>query len=143
MANFEAARIDPNLENAAKLILRLVLGALILFHGVAKIIGGNGFVAGALAKAGMPAELGYLVYVGEVLAPLLLIAGVWTRVGALIVAINMVVALLLVHTEQLMSMAKTGGYGLELQAMYLFTAIAIALLGAGSYSVGGARGRLN
>jgi putative oxidoreductase len=91
----------------------------------------------------MPEELGYLVYLGEVLAPLLLIVGVWTRVAAFIVMINMIVALWLAHTAQLMTIAKTGGYGLELQAMYLFTAIAIALLGAGRYSAGGARGSWN
>jgi putative oxidoreductase len=143
MANSDAARTDPSHEAAAKLFLRLVLGVLILFHGVAKITGGNGFVEGALAKAGMPAELGYLAYVGEVLAPLLLIAGIWTRAAALVVVVNMVVALLLVHTGQLVSRAQSGGYGLELQAMYLFTAIAIALLGAGRYSFGGLRGRWN
>lgn len=143
MANSDAARTDPSHEDAAKLILRLALGVLVLCHGVAKITGGNGFVEGALAKVGMPAELGYLVYLGEVLAPLLLIAGTWTRAAALVVVVNMIVALVLVHTGQLVSMAKNGGYGLELQAMYLFTAIAIALLGAGRYSVGGPRGRWN
>jgi putative oxidoreductase len=55
----------------------------------------------------------------------------------------MVVAVLLAHTGQLFTIAKSGGYGLELQAMYLFAAISVALLGAGRYSVSGARGRWN
>jgi len=37
-----------------------------------------------LANAGFPSALGYLVYVGEVLAPLLLIVGLWTRAAALL-----------------------------------------------------------
>ena len=143
MATSERARLAPSQDDAAKLILRLTVGVLLLFHGVAKITGGIDAIMGGLAKAGVPTAFGYLVYVGEVLAPLLLIAGAWTRVAASIMAINMVVALLLAHTGQLFALSKTGGYALELQAMYLFTAIAIALMGAGRYSVGGARGRWN
>ena len=142
MANLDAAG-SATRDDAAKLILRLVLGLLILFHGVSKLTGGNGFVFDALAKAGVPAALGYLVYIGEVLAPILLIVGAWTRVAALIVAVNMIVALLLVHTGQIYTLARTGGWALELQAMYLFTALAIALLGAGRLSLGGLRGRWN
>lgn len=130
-------------DDLGKLVLRVVLGALILFHGVSKLIHGPGFVLQALGKAGMPAFLAYGVYVGEVVAPLLLIVGLWSRVGALIVAINMIVALLLVHTSQFMSLADTGGWALELQGMYLGGAIAVLLLGAGRFSLGGARGRWN
>ncbi|WNL47704.1 DoxX family protein [Dyella sp. BiH032] len=130
-------------DDLGKLVLRVVLGALILFHGVSKLIHGPGFVVQALAQAGMPAFLAYGVYVGEVVAPLLLILGLWARVGALIVAVNMVVALLLVHTSQFLSLADTGGWALELQGMYLGGAIAVLLLGAGRFSLGGARGRWN
>ena len=130
-------------HDLALLLLRVGLGLLILAHGVAKIGSGPGFVLDLVAKAGLPAAFGYLVYVGEVVAPILLIVGLWTRVAALVVAINMVVAILLVHTTQLFTLAKTGGYALELQFIYLFVAIAVALLGAGRYSVGGIRGRWN
>jgi putative oxidoreductase len=74
---------------------------------------------------------------------LLLILGLWARVGALIVAVNMVVALLLVHTGQFLSLADTGGWALELQGMYLGGAIAVLLLGAGRFSVGGIQGKWN
>jgi putative oxidoreductase len=143
MATREARVIPSHQDDAGKLILRVTLGLLILFHGISKITGGIGFVSGALAKAGVPAELGYLVYIGEVVAPLLLIFGIWTRAAAAVVAINMVVALLLAHGSQFFTMAKTGGYALELQAMYLFTAIALVLMGAGRHSVGGTGGRWN
>jgi putative oxidoreductase len=143
MANSAAARAATDGGDLGRLILRVVLGVLILFHGVSKITGGNGFVTGALAKLGLPEGIGYLVYIGEVVAPLLLIVGAWTRVAALVVAINMVVALLLAHTTQFFTLARTGGYALELQAMYLFTALAVAFLGAGRYSLGGVRGRWN
>ena len=130
-------------DDAARLLLRVVLGVLILLHGIAKLKGGPDYIVGTVVKAGLPAVFGYFVYVGEVLAPLLLIAGLWTRVAALVVAINMVVAVLLVHMPQLFTLSKTGGWALELQGMYFFAAVAVALLGAGRYSVGGAGGKWN
>lgn len=130
-------------EDLGKLILRVALALLILFHGISKVLGGVGPIAGMLAKIGMPAALGYLVYIGEVVAPLMILLGVWTRVGGLIIAINMVVAVLLVHTAQFFTLSPTGGWALELQAMFFVAAIAIALLGAGRHSLGGPAGRWN
>ncbi|MDB5963303.1 MAG: GntR family transcriptional regulator [Massilia sp.] len=132
-----------NANDAGKLVLRAVLAAMLLFHGISKLQHGIGFVADVLAKAGLPAVFGYAVYVGEVIAPLLMLIGLFTRVAALIVAINMIVALSLVHTSQFFTLNDTGGWALELQAMYFFTAVAVALLGAGRYSAGGVNGRYN
>jgi putative oxidoreductase len=133
----------PATDDAGKLVLRVVLAILILFHGVSKVIGGVGLIAGMLAKAGLPAAFGYLVYIGEVVAPLLILIGLFTRVAALIVVVNMIVALLLVHTGQFFSLSNTGGWALELQGMYMGSAVALALLGAGRYSIGGIGGRWN
>jgi putative oxidoreductase len=130
-------------NDVGRLVLRVLLSVLILFHGVSKLIGGVGFITGMLAKAGLPGALGYLVYVGEVIAPLLVLFGVFTRIAALVVVVNMIVALLLVHTSQFFTLNDTGGWALELQAMYLGAAVVIALLGAGRYSIGGASGRFN
>ena len=133
----------PATGDAGRLVLRVVLAILLLFHGVSKVIGGVGFITGMLAKAGLPAGLGYLVYIGEVAAPALILIGLFTRAAALIVVVNMIVALLLVHTGQFFSLSDTGGWALELQGMYLGSAVALALLGAGRYSIGGAGGRWN
>lgn len=132
-----------NTGDTGKLVLRVALAILLLFHGYGKLTGGIGFVAGMLAKAGLPAALGYLVYVGEVIAPLMILVGIFTRPAALVVAINMIVAVLLVHTSQFFTLDKTGGWALELQGMYFFAAVAVALLGAGRYSLGGSPGRYN
>ncbi|MVW63650.1 DoxX family membrane protein [Massilia sp. NEAU-DD11] len=135
--------MQNQMDDGGKLLLRAVLAVLILFHGVSKLIGGVGFIGGMLAKAGLPGALAYLVYIGEVIAPLLILFGVFTRAAALVVVVNMIVALLLVHTSQFFTLSDTGGWALELQGMYLGVAVAIALLGAGRYSVGGAAGRFN
>lgn len=137
------ALADSSTADIAKLLLRLTLGLLILLHGISKIKGGPGFILDVVEKAGLPDPFGYLVYVGEVLAPILVIVGLWTRAAALVVAINMIFAVLLVHTGQLFQMSPEGGWALELQGLYLANAIAVALLGAGRYSVGGIGGRWN
>jgi putative oxidoreductase len=139
----ETTKRIPATGDAGRLVLRVVLAVLLLVHGVSKVIGGVGFVAGMLAKVGLPASLGYLVYIGEVVAPALILVGLLTRAAALIVVVNMIVALLLVHTGQFFSLSETGGWALELQGMYLGGAVALALLGAGRYSIGGAGGRWN
>jgi putative oxidoreductase len=130
-------------DDHAKLILRLAVGLLILLHGIAKLMHGVAPIVGLVTGVGLPSALAYLVYVGEVVAPLLVIVGLYTRVAALIIAINMVVAVLLVHLGQLSSLTPQGGWALELQGFYFVTAIAVAVLGAGRLSVGGSRGRWN
>lgn len=132
-----------SLSDLGKLVLRLTLGLLMLLHGIAKLKNGVDFIGPALAEHGLPQQVAYLAYVGEVLAPVLLIIGLWSRIGALIVVVNMLFAVGLMHMGQLGELGKSGGWALELQAFYLFTALSVALLGAGRYSVGGASGRFN
>ncbi|MDO8301032.1 DoxX family protein [Lacisediminimonas sp.] len=130
-------------DDLGKLILRLTLAATLLLHGVAKMISGVGPIAGMLGTAGLPTQLAYAVFIGEVLAPILIVIGVWTRMAAMVVVINMIVAVALVHSGDFLKITSTGGWALELQAFYLFVALAIVLLGAGRYSMGGTKGRWN
>ncbi|MGZ8289746.1 MAG: DoxX family protein [Telluria sp.] len=130
-------------DDLGKLVLRATLAILILLHGIAKLSGGVGFIGGMLANFGLPAFLGYAVYIGEVVAPVLVLVGLWTRPAALVIALNMVVAIALVHMPELAQLNKQGGWALELQGMFLFGALAVALLGAGRFSVGGINGKWN
>lgn len=130
-------------QDLGKAVLRIVLGALILCHGISKLISGPGFVVQMVQQAGLPQAVAYLVYIGEVVAPILLILGIWTRLAALVVVINMLFALGLVHMKQFGEMSPTGGWALELQALYLAGGVAVLLLGAGRFSFGGAAGRWN
>jgi putative oxidoreductase len=132
-----------NTEDLGKLVLRLTLGVLLLFHGTHKILTGIGPIRDMIGSHHLPDFLAYFVYLGEVAAPVLIIIGLLTRAGAILVVINMIVAVLLAHTAMLVGTNDQGGYLLELQAFYLFSGLAIALLGAGRYSIGGAGGMLN
>jgi putative oxidoreductase len=122
-------------DDAGKLILRMVLGGLILLHGIAKLSGGVDGISGMVTAVGLPQFLTYGVYFGEVIAPLLVIAGFYSRLGAAIIAINMLFALALAHRADLFSLSESGGWAIELQAMFLFTAIAVALIGPGRYAI--------
>lgn len=123
------------MQDTGKLILRLALGVMILLHGVAKLTNGIDGITGMVMANGLPPWVAYGVYIGEVAAPLMVIIGLFSRLGGLIIAINMVFALGLAHSAHLFELAGTGGWALELQGMFLFTALAIACLGPGRYSL--------
>lgn len=128
--------MNPAMQaDVGKLVLRLALGVLVLMHGVAKLRGGLDPIEGMVTAAGLPAFLAYGALAGEVLGPLMLIAGFYARIGAALIALNMLFALGLAHLGQLGQLNDQGGWALELQGMFLFTAIALVLLGPGRYSV--------
>jgi putative oxidoreductase len=118
-----------------RLALRVALGGLILFHGIAKLMGGIDPITGLVTAMGLPAFVAYGVYVGEVVAPVLVIVGWYSRLGSLLIAINMVFALALAHRAELFKLAPSGGYALELQVLYLVVALALVLMGPGRYSM--------
>jgi len=122
-------------NDLGKLILRLTLGVLILLHGIAKITGGTAGVEKMLEGAGLPAFLAAGVYVGEVLAPLLVIVGFYARVGAAVIVVNMLFAIMLAHRADLFLLTKSGGWALELQGFFLLTALALALIGPGRFGI--------
>ena len=130
-------------DDAGKLLLRLTIGILLLMHGLFKLANGIDTVTILVQAQGWPAWLAFGVFIGEIIAPSLLIIGVLTRAGALLIVINMGLAIYLAHASQILSLTKTGGWTLELQGLFLMGALAVALLGAGRFSLGGSHGSLN
>ena len=122
-------------DDLGKLVLRLMLGILMLFHGYAKIVKGVGGIEASVISAGLPAWVAYGVYIGEVIAPLLVILGFYARVGGLIILVNMIFAITLSHSSQLFDISRTGGWALELQGFFMFTGLAVALIGPGRYGI--------
>ena len=124
-------------DDVGKLILRLTVGGLMLFHGIAKLGDGGslGWIGGQLSGLGLPSFLAYGVYVGEVVAPLMVMVGFYCRIGAGLMAVNMLFAVGLAHTAEIFLLNDRGGYALELQAFYFFTAAAVAFTGSGNLAV--------
>lgn len=124
------------MDDIGKLTLRVALGVLILLHGIAKLSGVGGLV-GMVEGYGLPGFTAYGVYLGEIVGPILLIIGWYARAGAILIVINMLFAIGLAHIPhgQFLTLASTGGWALELQGIYLFTALALALIGPGQYAI--------
>ena len=122
---------DIRHQHPGVLLLRFTVAGLMLFHGVAKLTHGLGPIKGLLAEAGLPAWIAFGVLIGEIVAPLFVIAGVWVRWAALIIAFNMVVAVALAHRADLFALGSSGAYGLEAQAFFLFGSLSIAWLAGG------------
>jgi len=123
-----------NANDIARVILRITLGVLILFHGVHKVIHGIGGVKSMLVSSGFPELLAYGVYVGELIAPIFIILGLYARVAASVLGLNMLFALYLGYSFSF-SVTKYGGLALELPLLYFVMSILVVMLGSGKYGV--------
>ena len=66
---------------------------------------------------------------------MMVIVGLFARTGAFVIFVNMVFAIILVHRPEVFTLGKQGGWALELQGMFLFTALALVFLSPGKYAV--------
>jgi putative oxidoreductase len=131
-----------NWPDIGKLILRLTVACLLFFHGLAKMQGGIGWMASMLASYHIPAFVGYGVYVAEVIAPIFLIVGKWTRLAALVIAFDLFMAIVLViQGKTFAPNPRGGGLGGELELFFLLVSVAIFFLGSGRYAVSKGQGR--
>jgi len=123
-----------NQPDLAKLLLRLSLGGLMMFHGIHKLIHGIGAVKSMTTNAGLPEFFAYGVYVGELIAPLFIILGLYARIAAAVLGFNMIVAIGLAYGFTL-GLTKHGGLLIELPLMFLIMSILVIFLGSGKYAV--------
>jgi putative oxidoreductase len=105
-------------------------------HGISKVQHGVAWIGGPLSAVGLPSYLAYGAYLGEILAPLLLIIGLWTRLAALVIMVDMIMAIVLVRHGDIGKIGMSGGWAIELEALFLFGALAIALAGGGRFAPG-------
>ncbi|HMC20356.1 MAG TPA: DoxX family protein [Thermoanaerobaculia bacterium] len=129
-------------EDFGKLILRLAVAVLLGFHGVSKLRNGIAWMSGPLQSHHLPMYLGYGVYIAEVVAPLLLILGIFTRPAALVIVFDLLMALYLVVGAKAFQLQPQGGaLGAEVQFLYIFSSLAIAFLGSGRFALSKGKGR--
>ena len=123
--------------DAGRLILRLGLATILLFHGVYKLGHGVDWIKPLLAQFHLPTMLAYGTYIAEVVAPVLLIVGVQVRLAALAIVVDMCMAMLLVLRHRIFSLSEQpgGSWAIELQALLLFSSLALVFLDAGSYGL--------
>jgi putative oxidoreductase len=122
-------------DDVGKLVLRVAIGGLLFLHGVAKLKSGIGWMAGPLSSVGLPAFVGYGVFVGEIIAPILVMVGTYSRLAGLVIAFNMFAAIMLVQRGKIGALNQGGGWGIELEMLFLLGGVAIFFLGAGKFSL--------
>ena len=123
-------------QSTGKLMLRFMIGGLMLFHGVNKIMEPSSFVniQNLVNEMGIASFVAYGVFLGEVIAPIFVVIGVYCRIFSFIIFSNMLIAIYLVHANDLFAINQYGGYAIELQLLYMFGALVITLLGSGRYA---------
>ena len=121
------------------LLIRLVLGSSMVFHGFEKLIppgglhasyplAGMDYFSAYVVHLGLPRWLGYVSVLTEFLGGLLLVFGLLTRFAAFMIAINMLVALITVNLHK--------GYGgSEYTLALIAMATLLVLTGAGTLSL--------
>jgi putative oxidoreductase len=130
------ADLKSNRDDVGKLVLRLALAGIVLFHGVFKFRHGVAWISGPLSAFGLPGFVAWGAYVAELIAPLLLLVGYRVRLAALVIAFDMVMAVVLVLRDRVWTINAGGGWAIELEALIFFAALVVALLGPGRYAVG-------
>lgn len=132
-------RFLPLNPDAALLILRVVLGIIMLYHGWPKLTNLGGTIQGFSGMGiPLPAVAAVVATVAEFAGGLLMLLGVLTDVAGLLFALDMLGAIVFVHAKNGFAVSEGGiEWPLGLMAM----ALAVALAGPGRYSVGGSAPR--
>jgi len=111
-------------------LLSIGLGILLLFHGVHKIINGIDPIVGMLSNFNVPYAkyVAYGVFIGEIIAPIMLILGQYIRIAGAIIALTMASAITLAHSKDIFTLNQFGAPTIELALLYLIGGLSLMLV---------------
>ena len=115
--------------------LRLSVGLIFILHGAGKV--NPGFL-NFMGRLGLPPEMQYLIVLAEVGGGIVLIFGIFSRIGAAVISIVMLGAIFLVKGAQ----SIDGDGGVEFDLILLAAALVIMIAGPGRVSIAHAIKRL-
>ncbi|HKW88307.1 MAG TPA: DoxX family protein [Candidatus Acidoferrales bacterium] len=121
-----------HLRPFALLFLRLGLGIIFIYHGFPKLFSHMSEAVTAFPHMGFPSYFAYIAGIVEFFGGSLLIAGLFTRIAALLIAGEMAVAILKVHLPQGGILAVSN---YQLPLALAVSAFALVALGAGAFSL--------
>jgi putative oxidoreductase len=124
------------LQPLALLVMRLALGAVMIAHGYHKVFGGLQHHAQFVASLGLPAWMGYISSYAEFLGGILVLIGLFTRVAAAAICIDLCVAIAKVHFHK----GLIGPGASELPLALAALAFGLIFLGAGPIALDHLRG---
>jgi putative oxidoreductase len=128
-------------EDIGKLILRITSAGLLFLHGSHSAIYGIQHVKNMVTAVGLPEFIAYGNLIGEVVAPIFIMIGYKARLAALVMALNMLASILIAHRDIAFARNDFGGWMIELNIFFLFSAVVISLLGAGRWSLSRGKGK--
>lgn len=119
------------------LILRLTIGLLMIPHGINKLLHPDafGYIESTLEVKGLPTFIAYGVFIGEIVAPLLIVLGFRSRLAALVMFLNGLATLYLAYSDKLSALTPHGGWAPELPALFFLGALALFFTGGGKYAL--------
>ena len=132
-----AESIATTRDDVAKAIVRITVSVLILLHTWA-VINGEQAIRDTLLRWGLPIGLAWTAVIFEGIAPIMVILGVYSRIGAWMMTFWMVMAFLLAHvdTGHIFQLAPNGvGWRVEGPFFFLALSLAVALQGAGRFGL--------
>ncbi|MDD2383432.1 MAG: DoxX family protein [Sulfurospirillaceae bacterium] len=135
MGKIESLLSKFHSTDIAVLLLRLAVGCLMLFHGFYKLQQGIGGIERLVSNAHLPQFLAYGVFIGELIIPVFLILGLWTRASALVLALTMMSAIYLAFGSKLLALNTQGGLAIELPLLFLVGSLVLIFTGGGKWSV--------
>ena len=124
-------RYLDRLQPFALFVMRLALGAVMVEHGYHKVFGGLHHHVQFVSSLGLPGWMAYLSAFTEFFGGLLILIGLFTRIAAFAICINMSVAIIKVHLHN--GLVGPGGYEFPLALAAL--AFALIFFGAGSIAL--------
>jgi len=105
-------------------------------HGFAKILHGIGGVKSILTKAGLPEIVAYGSYIGEVVAPIMIILGIFSRIGALLTIGTSLMIMYAYHgLGNLPKLTNVGGFKAEILYLYIALSLCVIFSGSGRYAI--------
>jgi len=129
-------RLFAPVADVGELVLRLGLGIIFIGHGWSKLQNPGAF-AGLLRQLRVPAPtfFAWLVALLETVGAALIILGVATRLMALGLAIDMLVALVSVRIGKAPFLSGPHGSGWDFELLLLVSALALVFTGAGRFAL--------
>jgi putative oxidoreductase len=126
-------RLLPLNPDLALLVLRIVLGVIMIYHGWPKLTDLGGVIQGFSSMGiPLPALAAVFATVVEVFGGLLILVGAFTDIAGLLFVIDMLGAITFVHAKR----GFGGEGGVEFPLALLAMALAVALMGPGRFAVG-------